>query len=77
MEDQEKLLTQGFNHGYLLSKYEPDLAAKLTANNNENSDYFKGLVSGKEEHEREIGEWAKSFSRGNNEIDRRDLGREK
>jgi len=51
METNEKLFTKGFNNGYLLAQHEPELAKKLTANNNDQSDYFKGLVKGKKEFE--------------------------
>ena len=51
METNEKLYTQGFNNGYLLAQHEPELAKKLTANKNDQSDYFKGLVKGKKEFE--------------------------
>jgi hypothetical protein len=75
MEEQDKLYIQGFNNGYLLATYAPELAAKITARSNDNSEYFQGLVYGKKEHERE---WAKSFSKGNPAKDNnRDLGKER
>lgn len=55
---------KGFNNGYLLAKHEPELAAQLTANPNDHNPYFKGLVCGKQEYDREAREWAKSFSKG-------------
>jgi hypothetical protein len=60
----EQLIERGFNHGYLLAKFEPELAAKLAAQTNEQSPYFKGLVSGKNEYDAEVNAWAKSFTRG-------------
>lgn len=68
---------KGFNNGYLLSRHEPELAAKLTAQENSQSGYFKGFVSGKQEYEKEAREWAKSFSRGAPAKDDRDLGKER
>ena len=76
-QEQDKLFIEGFNSGYLLSKHEPILAAQLTAHENNHSDFFHGLISGKDEHEREMREWAKSFSRGAPAKDERDLGRER
>lgn len=63
-EQQEQQYIKGFNSGYLLAKLEPDLATKLTAIANEQNPYFKGLVSGKQEYDKEVREWAKSFSKG-------------
>jgi len=77
MEEQDKLYIQGFNNGYLLSKHEPELAAKITAHNNGKSEYFSGLVSGKQEHEAEIREWAKSFTKGKSSPHNRDIGKER
>ncbi|WP_342089215.1 hypothetical protein [Dyadobacter sp. OTU695] len=63
-EQQEQQYIKGFNSGYLLAKHEPGLAAQLTATPNEQNPYFKGLVSGKQEYDKEVREWAKSFSKG-------------
>lgn len=63
-EQEEQNYIKGFNNGYLLAKHEPDLAAKLIATPNEQNPYFKGLSSGKQEYEKEVREWAKSFSKG-------------
>src|ERR1039457_4471990 len=39
---------KGFNSGYILSKYEPELTKKLLKTAPQNpSEYYKGLVSGK------------------------------
>ena len=76
-QEQDKLFIEGFNNGYLLSKHEPTLAAQLTSQENNHSDYFLGLVSGKDEYEREMREWAKSFSRGAPAKDERNLGKER
>lgn len=63
-EQQEQQYIKGFNSGYLLAKHEPELAARLTATPNVQNPYFKGLSSGKQEYDREMREWAKSFSKG-------------
>lgn len=73
---------KGFNNGYLLQKYEPALAAQLAAHPNDHSEYFKGLVGGKQQFEKEAMEWAKSFSKRTPEPDlakdqNKDLGKEK
>jgi len=53
METQEQKYIKGFNHGYLMAIHEPDLAKKIVANKNDHNDYFKGFVSGKQEHDLE------------------------
>ncbi len=61
MDEQQYI--KGFNNGYLLAKHEPGLAAQLAANPNEQNDYFKGLIGGKQQYDKETQEWAKSFTR--------------
>jgi len=61
----EQLYTKGFNHGYLLTKHEPQLAKQITAQPNDKNDYFQGIVGGKDQYEKEAREWSKSFSKGN------------
>ena len=63
MELDEQRYIKGFNHGYLLAKHEPDLAAQLTEQPNAHSEYFQGLTYGKQEYDKELREWANSFSR--------------
>lgn len=55
---------RGFNSGYLLAQHEPDLATQLAANSNDQNPYFKGLLGGKQQYDKEVQEWAKSFGRG-------------
>jgi len=55
---------KGFNNGYLLARHEPELAAQLMANPNGDNAYFKGLAGGKEQYEKEVREWSRSFSKG-------------
>lgn len=62
-QQQEQQYIKGFNSGYLLAKHEPALAAQLAATPNEQNPYFKGLLSGKQEYDKEVREWAKSFSK--------------
>ena len=68
---------KGFNNGYLLARFEPELAAQLTAQPNDQNEYFKGLVGGKSEYENEVREWAKSFSKGQPTKDDRDVHKER
>jgi len=79
MEAQEELFIKAFNNGYLLAKHEPELAAKLTEQKNDNSEYFKGLVSGKKEFEKEMEaqQWLNSFSKGKPARDDRNLNKER
>lgn len=53
MEQNEINYTNGFNHGYLLSRYEPGLLASIVKNVSPHGDYLEGFFSGKEEHELE------------------------
>lgn len=68
---------KGFNNGYQLAKHEPALAAQLTKNPNEHNAYFKGLAGGKQEYEKEVREWSKSFSKGSRGKDDREKHQEK
>ena len=44
MEDQEKLYKAGFNSGYQLAKYKPELASKiLDSVKGQNDEYFMQL----------------------------------
>lgn len=51
--DTEKQYIQGFNNGYTLAKYEPDLMTKIIKNIHPTNDYLDGLFSGKVEYELE------------------------
>jgi hypothetical protein len=53
MEEQEQQYIKGFNGGYLLSKHEPDLTAKISQNLQPNTGYLEGFLSGKEEYQLE------------------------
>jgi hypothetical protein len=50
---EEQLYTKGFNDGYLMSKHEPELLAKLLKSPNDNSEYFQALKDGSKQHEKE------------------------
>jgi len=63
MEQEEELFAQGFNNGYLIAKYEPELAKKLNFPADDKNIYIEGLSGGKKQYEQEVREWAKSFSR--------------
>ncbi len=77
METDEKLYMQGFNNGYLIAKHDPELAAKLTTQTNDQSDYFQGLVLGKQEYDKEVREWARSFTKGKPARDDKGLEKER
>lgn len=50
-----ELYLKGFNDGYLLAKVNPELLTQLIqGNQSKTSEYFKGLVSGKKELEKEL-----------------------
>lgn len=50
MEEQEKQFIKGFNNGYFIAKYQPDLFEKLEKISNPDNEYFQGLLSGKKEY---------------------------
>jgi hypothetical protein len=53
MEDKDKLIIKGFNNGYWIAKYQPDLLAGIEKNVNSPNEYVQGLLFGKKEHEAE------------------------
>jgi hypothetical protein len=53
MEAQEKQFTEGFNHGYLIAKHEPELYSTVTKGLDNKNDYIDGLISGGKEYEME------------------------
>jgi hypothetical protein len=56
MEQEKEPTTEymkGFNHGYLFTQYEPELAKALLRSSNGQGDYFKGLQEGKEQYDNE------------------------
>lgn len=77
MEEQEQHYTRGFNHGYLLAQHEPELAKLLGKHPNDQSDYFRGLLGGKQEYERETREWAKSMTKGGHQRDEQQKDKER
>lgn len=82
METQEREIDEqryikGFNDGYLLTKHEPELAAKITAYPNKQNDYLQGFSGGRAEYEREVKEWAKGFSRNESSLDDKNLNKER
>lgn len=68
---------RGFNSGYLLAQHEPELVTQLAANSNDQHPYFKGLVGGKQQYDKEVQEWAKSFTRNTPSRDDKVLGNER
>ncbi len=51
LDTPEKKFTNGFNAGYLIAKHDPELCAKIIKIPNQKNDYFKGIVSGKQEYD--------------------------
>ena len=56
MEDKEfeQRISDGYNNGYLLSRFEPTLYKQLTNNCDKEQPYFKGMIEGHRVHEQEI-----------------------
>jgi len=53
MENKEKQFINGFNSGYTLAKYEPQLLNNLLTENNPVTSYIDGMKHGKIEFEKE------------------------
>jgi hypothetical protein len=51
MDHQEEQFTRGFNSGYLLAKYLPELKSKISKGLNDESSYIKGFLLGAKECE--------------------------
>lgn len=54
MEETSALYVLGFNHGYTISKYLPDLITQIVKQLSPINDYLSGFFSGKEEYELEL-----------------------
>ncbi len=53
-QDPESIYQTGFNHGYLLTKYEPELARQVITPQKNPSDYQQGLTAGRQEYDIEL-----------------------
>lgn len=53
MEQESQTYIAGFNSGYKLQKYSPELFEKLKGSLDESRDYDRGLVEGAKEWDRE------------------------
>jgi hypothetical protein len=53
MEEQDELYAKGYNAGYLLSKHDPELLKGILKSANKESTYFKAMIMGQKEHNRE------------------------
>ena len=53
MEEEQKNYVEGFNAGYKLSKFQPDLVEKIRPSLSEANEYERGLIEGIAEWERE------------------------
>ncbi|MCC6754000.1 MAG: hypothetical protein IT266_08470 [Saprospiraceae bacterium] len=51
MESNEKQFITGFNSGYLLAEYEPQLLSSLLKDIQSGNSYFSGLSLGQNEYE--------------------------
>lgn len=56
MEDKEleKLYVEGYNNGYLLSRYEPQLFKQVVTNIQSKNVYYSGLEAGGQAHAKEM-----------------------
>ncbi len=66
---------KGFNSGYFLTKYEPEIAEKIFGSMPNHSEYSNGMYEGKNEHEMEkiqerLNEIAKNKQKDDKELDK-------
>jgi len=45
-KEQEQLYTEGYNNGYLLNRFEPELYKKLMEGQQDKNIYFEGMREG-------------------------------
>jgi hypothetical protein len=48
--DNEQLFTKGFNSGYVMAEFEPDLLNKVINNVTPTAPFLEGIFSGKEQY---------------------------
>ena len=53
MEEQQQTYIKGFNDGYKLAKFNPELLAKIQPSLSEGVEYDRGLIEGVKEWEQE------------------------
>lgn len=53
-EKLEELYKRGFNAGYMMQKYDPDLLAKFTTSQNPDNVYIKALAAGGRQFEKDL-----------------------
>lgn len=53
METEEQQFIKGFNGGYIIAKHESELSTKILDKLEPSTDYTKGLISGKDEWQKE------------------------
>ena len=52
--DNDELFMKGFNFGYILSKFDPELSKLITKQTSPKSNFHNGLIWGKKEFEKEL-----------------------
>lgn len=53
-KEHDQLFTEGYNSGYILSKYEPQLFKKVLTSSNAQNVYFSGMQAGGQAHATEL-----------------------
>ncbi len=74
-EQQEKQFAKGFNSGYIIAKYLPDLAKTMTKDFKPTTDYMQGFLCGTEELSLERGRELRTI-RGRGKGKERELGKD-
>lgn len=52
-QEKEQRYTNGFNDGYLLSRFEPKLMEKISKQSMEGNAYFEGMTAGSKVYQQE------------------------
>jgi len=70
MEHEEQKFIEGFNHGYIIAKHEPELYSKIEKGLDSKDEYVDGFVSGGKEYELEKHSPQKSHDKDDRSKDR-------
>jgi hypothetical protein len=53
-KEYQERFTKGFNEGYLLSRFEPQVYEQVMQKADSDNPYFRGMSDGHRKHEREV-----------------------
>jgi len=53
-QEENKLFAKGFNAGYVLNEFEPQLLDDILKSDNKDKAYIQAMTKGKQQHERDM-----------------------